>query len=468
MLEEFQWRIVGFPSGDAVLPDCIAIAEDAEGWGPYMLAEHKSMTRVVIPLTSSKLAVGSAANYREEVIEIYNQIARDSCFTFYLTNRREEVPGTHLAELGGPARAKIADITSSALRGAVEDFVGDGSNASQEKTQPVTWADLSAGEGYSYSVSFRDFGDEAYARRVADSLNEAVKAFGGYLPTNRLDGITFAVDYAAALQELDRGLDVDRGIDPSAGDNANGVAMPLAVRRDGGIKTHIVLSGHLAEQLISEDESLSGEAISVICYCLGTTAFNALLEGKFPGTLLAPYADSYEGWLYQYNDMLLATYFSTRLLAPNPETLEFFSEQAHLQLEQMISFTTDAHAQYQEDSDHDRFFEICATHVSGFMAAMTRYFAARASMIGPHRPGGLLDRTLAQFELLKWSKLFDEDLAAFNRRLEDWANLEEVFFLNRHFERLLFEVGVLPDQMNDGLLYVHTSGEHRLASLILS
>lgn len=464
MLEEFQWRVVDFPSMDAVLPDCVAIAEDAEGWGPYILAANKNMTRVVIPLTSSKLAVGSAADDWEEVAEIYNQAARESCFTFYLRNRREEMTETHLAELGGPARAKIAGLTSSALRGAVEEFVGDDSNAAQEEIQPVTWTDLSTGDGFSYSVCFRDFGDEPYAQTVAESLNEAVKMFGGHLPIHRLDGITFAIDYAAALQELDRGLGVDRGIDPSAVANPNGVAMPLAVRRDDGIKTHVVLRGYLAEQLISEDETQSGDAISVICYCLGTAAFNALLEGKFPGTLHSPYSNSYEGWLYRYNDTLPATYFSTRLVAPNMETLEFYSEQAHLQLEQMISVTKDAHAQYHEGGDHERYFEICAAHVSGFMTAIARFFAARASMIGPHRPGGLLDRTLTQLELWKWSKLFEEDLAAFDRRLEDWANLDEMFFLNRHFERLLFEVGVLPDQMNDGSLYVHTSGEHRHSS----
>lgn len=464
MLEAFQWRVVDLPSMDAVLPDCVAIAEDSEGWGPYMLAENKNMTRVVIPLTSSKLAVGSAADDWDEVAEIYNQAARESCFTFYLTNRREEVTETHLAELGGHARAKIAGITSSALRGAVQEFVGDDSNASHEEIQPVTWTDLSTGNGFSYSVSFKDFGDEAYAQRVAESLNETVKIFGGHLPVHRLDGITFAIDYAAALKELDRGLGVDRGIDPSACANPNGVAMPLAVRRDDGIKTHVVLRGYLAEQLISEDETQRGEAISVICYCLGTAAFNALLEGKFPGMLLSPYSDPYEGWLYRYNDTLPATYFSTCLVASNMETLEFYSEQAHLQLEQMISVTKDAHAQYHEDGDHERFFEICAPHVSGFMTAMGRFFAARASMIGPHRPNGILNRTLTQLELLKWSKLFEEDLAAFDRRLEDWANFDEVFFLNRHFERLLFEVGVLPDQMNDGSLYVHTSGEHRLSA----
>ncbi len=464
MLEGYQWRVVDLQSGDAILPDCVAIAEDADGWGPYILAEHESMTRIVIPLSSSKLAVGSAVNDWEEVTEIYNQTARDSCFTFYLTNQREEVQKADLAELGGPVRAKIADIVSSALRKTVEEFLGDGVNASPEEALPVTCTDLLAGDGFSYSVTFRDFGDVAYAQRVAERLNDEVKAFGGYLPIHRLDGITFAVDYAAALQELDRGPGDGHSIDPSAGANPNGVAMPLAVRRDDGIKTHIVLKGYLAEQLISEDETLGEEAISVIYYCLGTAAFNALLERKFPGTLLSPHADPYEGWLYQYNDTLPATYFSTRLLVFNAERLEFYSAQALLQLEQMISVTTDAHGQYQEDGDHERLFEVCATQVSGFMTVMTRYFAARASMIGPHRQAGLLDRSLAQLELMKWSTLFEEDIAVYSRWLEDWTNRDEMYFLNRHFERLLFEVGVLPDQMNDGSLYVHVFGEHRLAS----
>lgn len=467
-LAEFQWRVVDFPSRDAVLPDCVAVAEDAEGWGPYIMSDHKSMTRVVVPLSSSKLAVGSVANDWDEVVEIYGRAARDSCFTFYLANRREEVSKTDLAELGSTARAKIANKTASAFRETVEEFLGDNTSVLKEDSEPVTWTDLPTDEGFSYSVSFKDFGDEAYAQRVAESLNEVVTEFGGYLPIQRLDGITFAVDYAGAMQGVDRGLGVDRSIDPSAGANPNGVAMPLAVRRDDGIKTHIVLRGYLAEQLISEDETLRDEAISVISYCLGTAAFNALLECKFPGTLLSPYTDPYEGWLFQYNETLLATYFSTRLLTADTKTLEFYSEQAHLQLEQMISLTTDAHTQYQTDRDHERFFEVCATQASGFMTAMTRCLAARASVIGPSRPGGPLDQTLAQLELMKWSKLFEEDLAAFNRRLGDWANLDEMHFLNRHFERLLFEVGVFPDQLNDGSLYIHTSGEHRLASQTLS
>lgn len=463
-LEEFQWRVIGFLHGNAVLPDCVAIAEDAEGWGPYVLADNKSISRVVLPLTSSTLAVGSAANDWSEVAETYNQTARDSCFTFYLQSQREEVDDSHLAELGNSARTKIETMTSSALRKAVEEFVGNDSPPPEDRARPVTWTDLSGGHKFSYSVAFVDFGDEAYAQRVAASLNEAVKIFCGIFPIHSLDGITFADDYAAAIKGLDRGPNVAQSVPSFAGTNPNGVGMPIVVRRSDGIKTHIVLRGYIAEQLISEDPAEKGDAISIICYCLGTTAFNLLLDAKFPETLLAPPPDQYEGWLYKYNEALLATYFSTRLLCPTAETLSFYSEQALLQLAQMISVTADAHSQYQDDGDHEHFFEISATQVSGFMTTMTRFFATRASMIGPQRTDELLDQALARLELLNWSKLFAEDLEAFNRRFEDWADQEEMYFLNRHLERLLLEVGVFPDQMSDGSLYIHTSREHRLAS----
>lgn len=129
----------------------------------------------------------------------------------------------------------------------------------------------------------------------------------------------------------------------------------------------------------------------------------------------------------------------------------------------MVSETADAHDQYKTDGDHERFFGVCAAHVSAFLSALARYLGARASTIGPHKPDSLLDERLAQFELIKWSRLFESDLAAFAHGLEEWANFEKIHFINRHFERLLFEVGVFPDQLDDGSLYIHTSHEHRLS-----
>ena len=40
-LEAFKWRIVDYPTKNAVLPDCVAVAEDAEGWKAYILLIEK-------------------------------------------------------------------------------------------------------------------------------------------------------------------------------------------------------------------------------------------------------------------------------------------------------------------------------------------------------------------------------------------------------------------------------------------
>lgn len=90
-----------------------------------MVTDHKSITRVVIPLSPDKLAVGSMAQDWDQVVDIYNTAARESCATFYLSNYFEEVPKEYLSGLGGPTRARIANITSSAIREVAEEFLGD-------------------------------------------------------------------------------------------------------------------------------------------------------------------------------------------------------------------------------------------------------------------------------------------------------------------------------------------------------
>lgn len=246
-LEKFQWWVVDLPSKNAVLLDCIALAQDAKGWRSYIIADQKSMTLVVVPLSPSKLVVGRVVGDWEEVAEIYGKTSLDSCFYFYLPNHQSEVSKADLSELGNSARAGISELTYSAVRKAVEEYIGDDARISQENSKPITWNKLSEEGVFSYSAFFKDFGEDALAKRVAEQFIETVKTFGFYFSIQRLDGITFAVDYAAALHELDRGQGVGGSIDPSAVADLNSVATPLVVQRTDGVKTHIILRGYLAE-----------------------------------------------------------------------------------------------------------------------------------------------------------------------------------------------------------------------------
>ena len=283
-LEKFQWKVINFPSGDAILPDCVGIGKNSDGWKPYILAQDQNVTQVVIPLSSASLAVGSITDDWEKVTTIYNQIARECSYDFYLMNRKEEVSEVDLAKLGDPVRAMIPYYTLSVL----------------------------------------------------------------------------------------------------------------------------------SESVLS-----------------------------------------YENKIFNYNNDLLEIYSSTLFTTPDHETLKFHTEQAITHLNQMISTTTDAYTQYQTDSDDERYFETCAVCISEFMKAMTRYFATQATFIEPHRQEGLLNEKLVQLKLSKWAKLFEKDLALFNRRLNDSMNSNRIYYINRHFERLLFEVGIILDELDHKPFLIH-------------
>ena len=132
------------------------------------------------------------------------------------------------------------------------------------------------------------------------------------------------------------------------------------------------------------------------------------------------------------------------------------------QLDAVITLTREAGLAYELDGDHDKLFQCCASLVSSFLTAITRVIAAQARFIGPKNPETVLLTRLSQVGLRKWADLFAADLSMFIDQIEGWEDYDEVYFINRHFERLLFEVGILPDQLDDGSLYIRTSGDNRL------
>lgn len=459
-LEALTWQVIECPNNDAPIADCVAIAKDEDGWGPYILATPKSTVCVVLPLSPSKVVVGSTQQDWTEQAHQYTRHAVKSCFSFYLSDQLQEKTADDLSVLGQSARESVSNLTSSAVREAVDSFVGESDEGERATRQKVTGAEIST--NFSYSVSLKDFADQEFAQKVASAVHDVVAVYAGTCPVNGLDGLTFAVDYQSAILELDRGNGRTLKKDGSAGQNPNGVALPIMVQRQDAVKTHLVLRAYLAEDLVSELAENKDAATSLLLNCLGTVTFNTIVYEKFPDTVLSPHEDEYEGWLAQYNETLPASFLSITTTVPTTEMMVFYSELAVNQLEAMIKQTQEASSAYEVSSDHIKFFECCAQAVSSFLTAITRLFAAQVRFIGPENPQTVLRARLSQLELQKWANLFAADMSAFIDQIDDWKRYEEVYFLNRHFERLLFEVGVFPDQLEDSSLYIHTSGDNRL------
>lgn len=459
-LEALSWQVIECTGHNAPIADCVAIAEDENGWGPYILSSPQSTICVILPLSPSKLAVGSTQQNWHKKEQTYTQNAILGCFSFYLSDQFKDATSNELGALGQITRDIISNLTSSAVRESIEQFVGDTDGGRGDHS--IIIESEKASTDISFSVSLKDFADQPFAQKVGNAVQEVVVAFASVHPVHGLDGVTFAVDYQTTILELDRGEGIKQASDKSVGTNPNGVAMPLMVRRDGKTKTHLVLKAYLAEDLISDVTENKDAAVTLLLNCLGTVAFNYLVTEKFPKAVLSPHADQYEGWLAQYNDALLANYYSITTTAATSEMADFYSELAIDKLEMMITTTSEANMVYEGNGDHTQLFECCAQAMSSFLAAITRVCAAQATFIGPKNPNTPLGVRLAQLGLTKWANLFESDLSSFMNALEGWTKFEEAYFINRHFERLLFEVGVFPDQREDGSLYVHTSGEHRL------
>jgi hypothetical protein len=459
-LETLTWQVVKIAENDAPLADCVAIAKDENGWGPYLLASPGSTVCVILPLSPSKVIVGSGKRDWSEQAQQYTRHAVESCFSFYLSDQLQEKTEKDLSDLGHKARETVSGLTSSAIRGAIENFVAEVSDDEHGTRSEATVAEGS--KDFSYSVSLKDFANQEYAQKVANAVNEVVLAYAAICDVKNLDGITFAVDYEKAIAELDRG-DGHRSVERnSTVKNANGVALPILVHRQDGQKTHLVMKAYLAEDFISEIVDHKDAAVSLLLNCLGTVTFNSIVINKFPDTVRSTHKDEYEGWLAQYNDTLLSSYFSISTTIPTVDMLSFYSDLAVDQLEAVIALTREAGQAYELDGDHEKLFQCCASSVSSFLTAITRVIAAQARFIGPKNPETALLTRLSQVELLKWADLFAADMSMFIDQTDDWWEFEETYFINRHFERLLFEVGVFPDQLDDGSLYIHTSGDNRL------
>lgn len=464
-LAALNWTIECYEAGDAVLPDCVVIAKDANGWGAHILSEKDSLECVILPIGPDRLAVGKVDNTAQLSLADYNNHAVMSCFSFFLASSSNETLQLAIADLGGEVRDKVTRLTEDAGQSVVENALRIDVGKPTGNPESITWDACLETQTFSFSVRLHDFGDDVLVKKVGQSVSDLLRNYSSVLPVRKLDGITFAVDYAAAISDLDRGFEPLSKTESVENCGGVGVVMPLLVRRDDQIKTHVVARADIAMSLVSDDAAALREADAVMLFGLASCALSDLIDSKFPGVLLAPHPDTYDGWLANYTDGIFSVYFTYRVVPTGYDQIELFQKIAQDALEGLVSAAREASAAYKSDSDHEAYFVLCAGAAAKLMYALARLFGARCGVLGPFAEDRILHDRLTALSLRKWASLFDADLNRFHNGLEDWDDPSEIHFLNRHLERLLYEAGVLPDQLEAGNLYVHVSNEARIVEL---
>lgn len=455
-LASLHWRIVAADKEGAILPDCVAIAVAYDGsTAPLMLADWDETAAVLMPISSESLLQGIRAGREVPPTFSFNSEAARASHRFFLAASNQPA----ISALQPLVDERASRLVDDAINHAFKDFLpkSEASSCAEPAEDEAAQESEAARveEDWSYQLSFLGCADEGTAAEIGKAVSLLVDALGRSLPLKRLDGITFAADYPAALNVLDRGVlgpEPPSTIDPSIG---TGIAQTVIIVRDGTVKCRIVLAGWIGHALIDMDEAQADWAIGVLSRQLSLVALTDILDTRLPGVLLQPIRDPLSGWLYGAVGAAIDGYMASHMSAGfgDPEELAAgFRELLTQALDRMREKVLAARLAYRHDADLDTLLSLSKStirHVLLFSADLLGHCAALDLEAAPR--GSELDDALRRAGLQFWLPRFASDLEAHRQRLGVWRSFDEYLAFNVHVERLMWQLGMIPWDTGAGL-----------------
>lgn len=467
-LRELVWHVVPAHNDGAILPDCTSIAFDGREWKPLLFISASELQAVALPLAPNRLAVGKLEINQDVDVSQFNQHAAQASYSFFLSNHTSEELEKFSAVLGGEIRTSIIRMTDNAVSKAVGELLShepeDNESIERQYASKRAWRDEVSESGQSFSVTFEDFGDETLAKAVAEEIEALIVSFSECLPVSSIDGFTFAHDYKAALNSLERGFDTKEEITPTETEDFVSIGMPVVVFSDGKVKTRVVLRSTVAVNLVSDNEEYLADARCVVVHMLASGALTSLIANKFPQQILKPVRDSYEAFLYRYTSGVFDSYFCASISTLNERQVEYYEKMALSALRNALVQMPEKRKAYRRHDDLNGFFEASATLIANVLTSLARIFGAYKAHDHVMSKATCLLDLLAEHDLDQWAHLFRSDLEGFDAGLEKWADFTEIYFVNRHFERLLVHFGIVPDRIDGPGAYIHVPW-HRIDTI---
>jgi Protein of unknown function (DUF4238) len=454
-LRNLIWSVQAH-SPELILPDSVALGIEGTNQPlPLILADPKQLTCALMPLAPDRMLVGLSPGCDMPDLARFNAAAAASSQSFFVSQRK----GDDLNELVSVIGTRSDETIQTAIGAAFEEFRTDRqlilpseNPAPADAIAEPTPDQEKLPQKLNYPVTFQGIADRETAERVAGLLNHLVYELRSYMALDRLDGFTFAEDYEAALDKLDRGFESARPLKPSKPEYGESVAMTPTVRRDGIVKSHVVARLWIGLALISEDENAQRLALHLIVQQLAHVACMQLFDEALPGARLS---DPYDAFLYPYIAEAWSGYIGTRASAVfDPSFGASYRELAMSALSAARRDIPQARLEYRYHDDMDRLLGAVLPRIEAVLQTT-------AQILGHY--DGLSETTYFDEPLAKnfeeaglgvWIELFQSDLELVWNRRGHWASLDEFLSLNQHVERLLWQFGLFPWKMDNGQIHV--------------
>jgi hypothetical protein len=474
VLKALRWRVLPCPNEGFVLPDCVALAHDDEGGlKSLIVADLDKVTTVLMPLSTDRMLVGLGPSVPAPKFSGFNAAAALASHTFFIAARSDDKLSI-LSERIGQSSNQFVDQTVGAV---FDEFlttrgVALSSGAATDDLKSADAEHDDSAEHHEvtppkYSIHFLSCADQPTAEKIGAMVNVVTEGLAQVMPLDRLDGVTFAGDYAAALRNLDRGFQASAPLQPTNEDYGVGVAMAPLVMRDGVLKTHIVMQGGIGHSLISEDEQSWRLALHLIVGQLAYAASAQILDESLPGILLKKFDDRYDGFLYDAIHSAWTGYFSLRASA------SFYPEAGLAQQELLLAVLKRAQTDIPAARLDYRFHGDMGVLLNIVMPRIADILRFSGSLLGhldglgqPVLDDQVLATALHGAGLRDWFVLFDSELSQLWDRRRKWTSFDEFLTLNRHVERLLWSFGLFSWRADDGQIQIRMPLASDMAKLV--
>lgn len=436
-LEALEWHIRAAPPEGAVLPDCVALGVDEEGgtFLPYIMTHTGTVSAVVIPLASDKLLVGVRPGHATPDLANFNRDAAACSDELFITASQAPI----FAELGADMGARWAGEIDAVIHGVLKDLLPNKKESGENGGKPPPLTPIS------YQLSFVDLGAEEEVAALSEKAQYLVAQLRPLFDLDRLDGITFASDFQAALTEMERGFDINTTPEGIPDHIAQGASIALVVR-EGVTKVRIVFHAAYGLALVGEELQEAEVALHLLVAGLAQTNTLNQIEKALPGFLLEPVMlNDHDGILHCPVRKAVRAYRYARDSAgfgADDLVEQEFSKYLIGTFDNAYANITKVKEEHAANENFPKLFEAA-------LRAATDILISAARLIG-HRHGmGKLEfstaetdvgAAMASRQLTSWIEVFSKDLQRFWQQ-ETWTRAD-FFALNIHAERVLWASGV--------------------------
>lgn len=437
LLQALEWKIRDAPQEGAILPDCVALGlNDGKHFRPYMMTDRASLAAVVMPITSQKLLVGTPPGEGALDLTTFNHSAAACSDELFISSSQTRIFAELCGSIGERWKSEIDVVVQAAKRAVFPSTI----LADQPISSPLP-KELSG-----FSLTFIGCGNEEDVSPVSEVIKRVVAHVMAIFDLERLDGITFASDHAAALNDLVRGFDTTTTPEWMPDYIAQGAATALVVR-DNVLKVRIVLHASYAHALVADHEPRTMVALHFLVATIAQACSLKRIDTAVPGFLLTPVPmEDHDGVLHCALRQALRAYRYAR------DSVGFGADE--LVEQEYLGYLTAALANArgviaQAKRDHATTPNFPALFRTAHKAA-SEILGCTARLLG-HRHGvatqeeALTTNTeagsaIAEPKLTGWVEAFSRDLQRFWQK-DTWTRAD-FYALNIHVERVLWANGV--------------------------